>query len=182
MRDIQSVMDKGFADDPTVKWCSDDQRELFESEHHRYVEMCAIPAFDHGTVHATTGFQGAAIWYPPGIEVPDAKYEELKKTFRHSDRLAALGDAADACARHRPKGPHWTLELIAVDPSEHSKGIGTRLVAFGLAICDRAGLPAYLASSNPANLPFYERVGFIQVAEVTGLGTPAMYPMIRHCK
>lgn len=177
-RDIQSVMDKAFVGDPTVLWVSE-LPEVFASEHHRYVQMCAEPAFDHGGVHATANFEGAAIWYPPSIEVSDVDYENFRKIVRFPDKIGALGEIVEACDQYRPEEPHWTLELIAVDPAFQNKGVGGKLMAFGLAICDRASSPIYLASSNSANLPFYERLGFTQVAEVQNSGMPTMYPMIR---
>jgi GNAT superfamily N-acetyltransferase len=180
LADVQSVMDKAFADDPTVLWVSD-LPEIFANEHHRYVQLCAEPAFDLGGVHATTDFKGAAIWYPPEIGVSDADYEQFKKTVRFPDKIDGLGELVEACDQYRPEQPHWTLELIAVDPAAQNEGIGGKLMAFGLAISDRAGLPAFLASSNSANLPFYERLGFSQVAKVRKSGMPTMYPMIRQC-
>lgn len=177
-RAVQTVMDKGFADDPTVTWYST-RSDVFDAEHHRYVQMCAEPAYDHGSVHATTGFEGAAIWYPPGIAVADHVYEAFKKTLLYPERFAALGELAETCDPHRPTVPHWTLELIAVDPDAQNRGIGRALMGFGLAMCDRTGAPAFLASSNRANLSFYQRLGFSQRAEVTLPGMPAMYPMVR---
>lgn len=177
--DILSVMDKAFVEDPTVLWVSTSP-EVFADEHHRYVQMCAEPAFDHGTVHATARFEGAAIWYPPGIGVLDSDYESFKKTVRFPDKIKGLGELAEACDQHRPQEPHWTLELIAVDPAAQNKGIGRRLMTFGLAICDRESAPVFLASSNSANLSFYERLGFTQVAQVHLPGKPTMYPMTRH--
>lgn len=178
LAEVQSVMDKAFADDPTVLWVSD-APEIFANEHHRYVQLCAEPAFDLGGVHATTDFTGAAIWYPPEIGVSDANYEMFKKTVRFPNKIDGLGALAEACDQYRPEQPHWTLELIAVDPAAQNRGIGGKLMAFGLAIADRAGLPVFLTSSNSANLPFYQRLGFCQVAEVRKSGMPTMYPMVR---
>ena len=171
-------MDKAFASDPTVLRVSESP-EVFASEHHRYVQMCAEPAFDHGGVHATSGFEGAAIWYPPGVGVSDADYESFKETVQFPDKIAGLSELAEACDTYRPEEPHWTLELVAVDPEAQNRGIGQKLLAYGLAICDRSEMPVFLASSNCANLPFYERLGFVQVADVAIPGTPPMYPMIR---
>lgn len=179
LRQVQTVMDKAFADDPTVLWVSD-LPEVFEAEHHRYVAMCADPAFDAGGVHATPGFEGAAIWYPPGVGVNDNTYEAFKATVRFPGKIAGLGELAEASDAFRPSGPHWTLELVAVDPNIQSKGIGSRLMRFGLDVCDAENLPVFLASSNPANLPFYERLGFVRAGEVDLPGKPPMYPMIRH--
>ena len=173
-------MDKAFADDPTVMWYSD-APELHAREHHKYVQLCAEPAFDLGVVHATVDFKGAAIWYPPGIGVADADYEEFKKTLYFPDKMDRLSELAEACDPYRPDLPHRTLELIAVDPAAQNEGVGGKLMDFGLAISDRDDLPVFLASSNSANLPFYERLGFYQVWEVRIYGMPTMYPMIRQC-
>lgn len=181
LHNIQSVMDKGFANDPTVRWYSE-APEVFADEHHRYVELCAKPTFEHNGVHATTNFEGAAIWYPPTISVSDADYEEFKQTVRFPQRLEKLSEIAEACDQYRPEDPHWTLELIAIDPAVQNRGIGGKLMAFGLAQCDRSGLAAYLASSNSANLTFYERLGFTRISEIREPGLPTMYPMIRHPK
>lgn len=180
LADVQSVMDKAFADDPTVQRYSD-APEVFADEHHRYVQLCADPTFDLGGVHATADFKGAAIWYPPQIGISDADYDAFKTTLRFPDRMDGLSEVAEACDQYRPAQPHWTLELIAVDPTAQNEGIGGKLMDFGLAITDRAGLPVFLASSNAANLPFYERLGFSQVAEVRKSGLVTMYPMIRQC-
>ena len=127
----------------------------------------------------TTPFKGAAIWYPPGVGVSDADYAEFKNTVRFPDKIGGLGELAEVCDHYRPEEPHWTLDLIAVDPDSQNRGIGGKLLAFGLSICDRSEVPVFLASSNSANLPFYERIGFTQVAEVRKSGMPTMYPMIR---
>lgn len=172
------VMDRAFADDPTVLWVSD-LPEVFAAEHHRYVEMCAKPAFDHGGVHATTSFEAAAIWYPPGIGVAEAEFEDFKQTVKFPEKIAGLGALAAACDRYRPKTPHWTLELIAVDPRAQGKGIGRDLMDFHLSVCDRQELPAFLVSSNVRNLAFYERLGFERHADVKVSDMPTVYPMTR---
>ncbi len=171
-------MDKAFVDDPTVTWVSL-LPEVFESEHHRYVAMCAEPAFAANTVYASNNFEAAAIWYPPGVAVHDDDYECFKQSVRFPDKIQGLGELAMACDQFRPTSPHWTLELIAVDPAVHSKGLGRALMLFGLAICDQQNLPTFLVSSNVRNLPFYERLGFEAVGEVRLTGKPAMFPMLR---
>ena len=58
--------------------------------------------------------------------------------------------------------------------------MGARLLAPVLARCDRDGLPAYLESSNPRNLPFYERHGFVRRTAVPlPSGCPLVTPMWR---
>src|SRR3546814_12966763 len=42
-------------------------------------------------------------------------------------------------------------------------GHGDALMAYALAQCDCDHAPAYLESSNPRNIPFYQRHGFEQL-------------------
>ncbi len=55
--------------------------------------------------------------------------------------------------------------------------LGSRLMTPSLEIVDREHLPAYLDSTNPRNMPFYERHGF----EVTGSGRPVTVPRSSPC-
>ncbi len=80
---------------------------------------------------------------------------------------------------YHPSEPHWYLPLIGVDPAQHGKGIGTKLMSRALAVCDRDKKLAYLESANPANLSLYERHGFRLLAEVRVGQSPAKYPMLR---
>ena len=59
------------------------------------------------------------------------------------------------------------------------KGLGGRLLAHCLEIVDRDGLPAYLESTNRANLSLYQRHGFRTLAEVRAGVSPPRYPMLR---
>ena len=80
---------------------------------------------------------------------------------------------------HHPQEPHWYLAIIGVDAAHQSKGLGTRLLQGALARCDEEGLIAYLESSNPANIPLYERHGFRVATEIRSGDAPPMFPMLR---
>jgi hypothetical protein len=45
--------------------------------------------------------------------------------------------------------------------------------------CDEEGMPAYLESSNPTNVPLYERHGFEVITEIQVADSPVVYPMLR---
>ncbi len=62
-------------------------------------------------------------------------------------------------ARH-PKEGHYYLELIGVEPSLQRKGLGSSLMTEIVNLADQQKLPCYLETSNPMNLPFYDRFGF----------------------
>ncbi len=62
--------------------------------------------------------------------------------------------------------PHWYLPLIAADPARQGQGLGTALMEAAIARIDADGRPAYLESSNPRNIPLYERFGFERIGEI----------------
>ena len=81
---------------------------------------------------------------------------------------------------HHPEEPHWYLAVLGSDPTVRGGGFGRALMQSRLDRCDAAYAPAYLESSNPDNVPYYERFGF----EVTGEivlpgGGPKLWPMWR---
>lgn len=91
-----------------------------------------------------------------------------------------FGEAVAAASAHTPREPHWYLALIGADPAAQGQGHGAALLRSGLAKADAAGLPAYLESSKPSNLPLYEHFGFRVRAEVPlPGGGPVLWGMWR---
>ena len=78
-----------------------------------------------------------------------------------------------------PREPHWYLAILGTDPPEQGKGVGGSLMTPVLERCDRAGLGAYLESSKPENLPYYERFGFRVTGQFDMPKGPPMWPMWR---
>ena len=66
-----------------------------------------------------------------------------------------------------------------MDPAFQSLGLGSVLLQHTLAKADAQGLPAYLESSNPANIPFYQRNGFEVMAELRSGDSPTIFSMLR---
>ena len=108
---------------------------------------------------------GVAVWAPPGHR----KHSVL--TLVRSGLWAApfrLGVAAylrrrslgPLLAALGPPEPHWYLNVIGVDPSQQRSGAGTALLHRMLARIDGDGLAAFLDTSEPNNLSYYERFGF----------------------
>lgn len=66
-----------------------------------------------------------------------------------------------------------------VEPLQQSRGLGATVLWPILQRCDRERLPAYLESTNPRNIPFYERFGFRQVGIIRSGTSPEIVPMVR---
>ena len=129
------------------------------------------------------GRRAAAVWLPPG-QWRAPKREVLRHT---PALLRSYGTALPralrvllAIEKVHPPGRHWYLEAIGTVPEARGQGVGATLLEPVLARCDADGLPAYLESSNPQNIPFYERHGFVRRPEVPlPAGCPVVTPMWR---
>ncbi|MGB3138849.1 MAG: N-acetyltransferase [Nodosilinea sp.] len=77
---------------------------------------------------------------------------------------------------HHLHYPHWYLSFLGVDPKHRSQGHGSELLSIVLDQCDRRGLPAYLESSNPENVPFYQRHGFEVIGTIQAGSSPRFSP------
>ena len=80
--------------------------------------------------------------------------------------------------RHRPKGPNYYLEVIAVDPKFQRIGIGTAMLSHLIDTADAEGLPTYLSTTAPKTVPLYRKYGFQTISETNELKIPN-YHMVR---
>lgn len=167
-----------FGSDPVARWSYPDPREYL-AHFPAVVRAFGGRAFAKGTAHHADGFAGAALWLPPGIS-PDedtlgAILHETVAAERRGEVLAVL----ERMGSYHPDEPHWYLPLIGVDPIHQYKGYGSALLRHALLQCDRDHAPAYLESSNPANIPLYERHGFEVLGTIQAGSSPPIVPMLR---
>jgi GNAT superfamily N-acetyltransferase len=88
--------------------------------------------------------------------------------------------AFNAVEKVHPKEEHYYLEALGTRQDMQSKGVGSAMIRHMLDRCDTEGMPAYLESSNPRNVPFYARHGFEKTGEiVAGKGAPTVTAMWR---
>lgn len=118
--------------------------------------------------HGPGGVIGAALWAPPDRNIlHDDRIPALLEVVVPAlgdETIPRLGELART-ADFRPAEPHFYLGVLGVDPGHQGAGIGVRLVESVIAECDRGGFLAHLESSNPVNIPFYERLGFVATDE-----------------
>ena len=81
--------------------------------------------------------------------------------------------------RYHPSEPHWYLPLMGVDPFHQGRGLGSALMQHALVPCDRDHALAYLESTNPKNIPLYERHGFELLGTIQVGTSPPIFPMLR---
>jgi ribosomal protein S18 acetylase RimI-like enzyme len=96
-----------------------------------------------------------------------------------AERQAELSAVFERMGSYHPSEPHWYLPLIGVDPVHQRNGHGAALLRHALDRCDRDHALAYLESSNPANIPLYQRHGFEVLGTIQAGSSPRIVPMLR---
>ncbi|CAL9568162.1 hypothetical protein SUDANB176_04783 [Streptomyces sp. enrichment culture] len=177
---VSRTLVRAFGDDPMMRWFFPDDVSREAALGRYFATIFTRQYVRHGVCERTEA--AAAFWVPPEAQdkaVPDAgTVQELQNIL--GDRAPLFGDAVETAARHTPREPHWSLAVIGADPAARGQGHGAALLRSGLAKADAAGMPAYLESSKPSNLPFYEHFGFT-VREELRLpgGGPTLWAMWR---
>jgi GNAT superfamily N-acetyltransferase len=115
--------------------------------------------------------QAVSVWITPGgNEMTEAQAARLAQLAL--DELGAEGAAShrqllERFEEARPPVPHYYLSILGTHPAHRGKGVGMRLLGHDLALVDAAHQPAYLESTNPANLSHYRGVGFEPLGSFT---------------
>ncbi|MFL6181894.1 MAG: GNAT family N-acetyltransferase, partial [Actinomycetes bacterium] len=161
--EVIAIFADGFAEDPvwgvwTFPAVLDRARLLRE-----FWAPYVLAADKYEGVIVTDDLSAVSLWVPPGTQEMDEQDEAAaaEMLLRVCGERASLLDLAwEAFGRSRPEPAHWYLSLLATAPSHRGRGAGMGLVQAHLEQVDDDGLPAYLESTNPANIGRYQRVGF----------------------
>jgi GNAT superfamily N-acetyltransferase len=186
IRGLSHVLGRAFYDDPVTMWMMPDERSrsahlprLFATltRHHHLAGGGVEVACDGPAIGA------AALWDPPNRwqQSPRAQLAMMPALIRaFGFRLAAARDTMELLKREHPDEPHWYLAIIGSDTTVRGQGFGQALMRSRLDRCDADHCPAYLESSKPENVPYYERFGFTVIGEIMlPDGGPPLWPMWR---
>lgn len=167
-----------FSVDPAARWTYP-APENYLKHFPDLVRIFGHRAFECGTAHFIGDAQAAALWLPPGVQ-PDeeALMAHFQRTVPEQDQ-DPLFAVFEQMGRYHPDEPHWYLPLIGVDPAQQGNGYGSALLVHALRLCDENGTPAYLESSNPKNIPLYQRHGFEVLGTIQVGTSPPITPMLR---
>jgi GNAT superfamily N-acetyltransferase len=170
-----------FIDDPMIRWPFptdaglDDYAAMFQTLLVQYIQI--------GVVWQVDDCAGAAAWLPP----EDAeRFEEIELTTREQiapltdDDGARYGKLWDWLGSHIPDEPCWFLDMIAVHPDHQGRGLGRILIEHGLAGARKEGSPAFLETSQQANIGYYQTFGFDVVAHEQAPGGGPEIWFMRH--
>ena len=189
VRELSAALGRAFYDDPVAMWMlpSEDSRparlaKFFATmTRHHHLAGGGVEVASDGT-----GIGAAALWDPPN-RWQHSVAEQLRMlpsfVIGFGLRLAIgrkLTELLEAMEREHPEEPHWYLATIGSDTRVRGRGFGQALMRSRLDRCDAEHAPAYLESSKPENIPYYQRFGFTVTGEIAiPCDGPTLWPMWR---
>lgn len=181
--DLATALAGAFRTDPVWRWVVGDI-DRYDRRAEAMLGPETAVKLRYGHSYTTDDRAGAALWAPPGTW--RGTLADAVRVARPMLRLTGLAGARRglgvlrASERAHPKDDqHWYLAVLGTHPDHQSRGVGAALLKPVLDRCDLDGVGAYLESSNPANVGFYERHGFRPTAVVTPNGSPPLTLMWR---
>ena len=187
--DLVNALSSAFAEDPLFGWMSGagpdkplepKMRTFFDA----FLKL-DLGRSDHLVFTDDDGI-GGAIWRAPNKwKVPNGDLVRTMPSILRAfgTKVPRLMSALTAIEKVHPKEEHYYLEVLGTHQASQSKGVGSAMITHMLDRCDTEGMPAYLESSNPRNIPFYARHGFEATGEITcGKGAPTVTAMWRKAR
>jgi len=167
---VAETLARAFHDDPVWGW-------VFSDPGRRHAQLTALwtllleGGVGYRWVWTTPDAEAATLWIPPGRpELSEAHEARLGPMLRGAAGSGAeLVREVHQCfeAAHPHHVDHYYLSLLGTHPDHRGHGTGMALLADNLAVVDAEGEPAYLESTNPANLDRYRSVGFAVAGQFT---------------
>ena len=175
---VIDVVVRAFATDPAARWSCPDSQQYF-MHFPSFVRAVGGKAFTKGTAYYVDGYAATALWLPPNIHPDEDKLTSLAQRTVSEHIQKDFLSVFEQMGHYHTSEPHWFLPFIGVDPSQQGKGFGSALLQHTLIQCDRNGKLAYLESSNPKNIPLYQRHGFQLLGTIQVGTSPPIVPMLR---
>jgi ribosomal protein S18 acetylase RimI-like enzyme len=188
---VAATLAEAFAGDPVLAFLLDDGPAPNPVRHQALAaalfanRLLGGRAIDEIVVPGDPGDrrEAAAVWVPPrgaNDSGPDYTMVGLvNRTVLGAEtmdrRLTALLPMLEAA----PLTPHWYLAFVGTRASARGRGLASALISAVTHKCDASGVGAYLESSDPANVPLYERHGFLVTGEAVIVGGPTVPLMWR---
>ncbi len=179
-KELLSIAHTAFVADPFLRWMMPNASSFIEN-YAKITFAMAGRAFENKTAYYAEDFSAVALWLPPGISADeDLLVSTLMSVIPESimENMIRLGSEIE---KYHPENC-WYLAVLGVDPMMQGRGRGASMLKHVLQRCDQDELPAYLESSNPANISLYQRHGFEVMGEIN-VGNPVpLTPMIRESR
>ena len=160
---IAKTLAEAFFSDPVWGWVFADPEQR-KMQHEAWFRLLIRSALPHQWVWTTPAYEAVSVWVPPGLpelsESDEAQLEPLLEELLGA-RVQLVMEVFEQFEEAHPRDQdHYYLSLLGTHTDHRGAGLGMGLLADNLARLDEIQMPAYLESTNPANLRRYESVGF----------------------
>ncbi len=191
-KEIGTMLARAFLDDPIFVYLVDDaaKRLVFLT---RLMQVSVhITQHGHGVVLAP-GVHQAALFFAPGRYPPSFWLDARRSlvvasslllkgmTYRKTKEGLVINNRMQENLK-KYATDSWYLMVIGIDPSSQGQGLGGRLLASFCSQVDNTQKSAYLETTNPANIGYYQRYGFKVVDEIRLPKVPPIWCMRRPVK
>ncbi len=184
--DLPTIADlwvDAFASDPYLRWIQPDDAK-WPAFGRAWMTFIVELAVERGHTYVADPLDVAVAWIPPDLSLvgPDDIARARAIIAEHAGEAKADNALTTIISArgHALEASHWTLQYLGVRSTRQGAGLGLTAVAPMLEVCDAEHLPCGLVSSNPRNVSFYARRGFLVDAEVsTPDGAATLRPMHR---
>ena len=160
---VAETLTQAFHTDPALSYILQDEASR-PRRLKRLFDLIIADDATVGRVVQSTGNEAAALWRSPGNadsgdEPLIAQLIPMLRIFGFA--LPRAMRVVEGIDENRPKGDFWYLHFVGVRPEHQGKGWGGRIIREGLARADEEGLPSWLETATPENVPLYQRLGFV---------------------
>jgi GNAT superfamily N-acetyltransferase len=178
---IETLSD-AFMNDPALAYILPNENARAKALPKLFKLMVAAD-FAAGKVMRSGNDEAAALWRNPGMAKDSGgtglgMIINMLRIFSFGVGRASV--VGDALAAHLPNGRYHYLHFVGVRSVHQGKGWGGAIIRDGLARAYADGLPCWLETATPENVPLYQRLGFVtQVEWDIPKGGPHFWGMMR---
>ncbi len=173
---------RAFAADPFIRHLLPDD-DRYEADAAAFFGLLFDVRLAGGDLWCTDDCVSVAQWTPPGGNRRgeawvDEQFDAVSGAVHPTtyERIEAL----DALLTPTwPTQPHWYLGVLATHPDRQGQGLGSAVLAPGLAAADRDAVGASLVTATAENVAFYRRHGFDVHVELDLPDGPHVWMLVR---
>lgn len=149
----------------------------------RYLDYSIVEAQRYGRAYFS-GPQscGVSVWSRPLDRALEDEKHQLKMAFlndhmgaRSVATYTAIVDFMSEQSGALIDEAAWYLSILGILPAFQGQGVGVGLVNEVLTGTDYSGVPTYLETFTPRNIPFYQRLGYRAIERFHEPTTGATY-------
>jgi len=183
---VAACLTSAFYDDPVWGLWAFPEKASRSQRLYEFMRAFVAAGVRYPWVRMTDNAEAVALWLPPGepemTPHEEQAFEQLLAALlgERSGEVQALFERFDE--QHPQEEPHYYLSLWATHRDHAGRGLGTTLIDENLARIDSERMPAYLESTNPANISRYEALGFHRRDEFGPDGGPVITTMWREAR